>query len=186
MLPSGPGGVRKSLLRRTQLSTSLHVRQTLQKSLAAHEGFSPAVADCGRQGTATSPPSTTSFISRIKRNESLFLGWNRTLRIMDTAIPYKGSPASLHWILCIFGGEGGIRTHGTLMRYTRSPGVPIQPALAPLRLISSAWTGADKNPLPAQPFGRRWRRERDLNPRGTFWAPNRFRVDRLRPLGHPS
>jgi hypothetical protein len=32
----------------------------------------------------------------------------------------------------------------------------------------------------------RWRRERDSNPRGTFWAPNRFRVDRLRPLGHPS
>ena len=25
-----------------------------------------------------------------------------------------------------------------------------------------------------------------MNPRGTFWAPNRFRVDRLRPLGHPS
>ena len=36
-------------------------------------------------------------------------------------------------------------------------------------------------------FGpREWRRERDSNPRGTLWAPNRFRVDRLRPLGHPS
>ena len=47
LLPSGPGGVRKSLLRRTQLSTPLHVRQTLQKSIAAHEEFSPAIADCG-------------------------------------------------------------------------------------------------------------------------------------------
>ncbi len=33
------------------------------------------------------------------------------------------------------GGEGGIRTHGTLLEYTRSPGVPIQPALAPLRAL---------------------------------------------------
>ena len=40
--------------------------------------------------------------------------------------------------------------------------------------------------VPTVLFGAQWRRERDLNPRGTFWAPNRFRVDRLRPLGHPS
>jgi hypothetical protein len=66
LLPSGPGGVHKSLLRWTQLSTSLHVRQALQQSIAAHEEFSPAVADCGRQGTATSPPSTTSFTTESK------------------------------------------------------------------------------------------------------------------------
>jgi hypothetical protein len=36
------------------------------------------------------------------------------------------------------GGEGGIRTHGTLLEYTRSPGVPIQPALAPLRAFYDA------------------------------------------------
>jgi hypothetical protein len=35
------------LLRRTQLSTPLHVRQALQKSKAAHEGFSPAIAAPG-------------------------------------------------------------------------------------------------------------------------------------------
>jgi len=56
LLPSGPGGVRESLLRWTQLSTPLHVRQALKKSPAAHEGFSPAIADCRWQGTATSPP----------------------------------------------------------------------------------------------------------------------------------
>jgi hypothetical protein len=42
------------------------------------------------------------------------------------------------------GGEGGIRTHGTLLRYTRSPGVPIQPALAPLRTVLSTWMTADR------------------------------------------
>jgi hypothetical protein len=92
------------------------------------------------------------------------------------------------WYSCLQtpGGEGGIRTHGTLMRYTRSPGVPIQPALAPLRAVLSARPPLSSQPLPRTLLGERWRRERDLNPRGTFWAPNRFRVDRLRPLGHPS
>jgi hypothetical protein len=42
----------------------------LQKGVAAHEGFSPAIADCGRQGTATSPPSTAS--SSIVQNTAAF------------------------------------------------------------------------------------------------------------------
>ena len=67
MLPSGPGGVRKTLLRRTQFSTPPHASQSLQQGRAAHEGFSPAIADRGRQGTATSPPSTTSFCNQSIR-----------------------------------------------------------------------------------------------------------------------
>jgi hypothetical protein len=108
----------------------------LQKSIAAHEGFSPAVADCGRQGTATSPPSTTSFaigskmpklVGNAERNFSASQPHcSRTLRCWPICKNPPWAP----------GGEGGIRTHGTLMRYTRSPGVPIQPALAPLRMLS--------------------------------------------------
>jgi len=92
LLPSGPGGVCKSLLRRTQLSTPLHVRQALQKGQAAHEGFSPAIADCRRQGTATSPPSTASRLSRVL---SSLVPRRRPLRVghrppSGVAVPLRG------------------------------------------------------------------------------------------------
>ena len=36
------------------------------------------------------------------------------------------------------GGEGGIRTPGTLLTYTRFPGVHLQPARSPLRIFNMA------------------------------------------------
>ena len=47
----------------------------------------------------------------------------------------------------------------------------------PAHGISSAAPSAARSPL----HGRIWRRGEDLNPRGTFWAPIRFRVGRLQP-----
>ena len=56
LLPSGPGGVRHFPSRGAQPSTP---SQTAHSTRAALKGeFNPAVADCGLQGTATSPSST--------------------------------------------------------------------------------------------------------------------------------
>src|SRR5213593_3756158 len=57
----------------------------------------------------------------------------------------------------------------------------------PVHGISSAAPSAARSPLlvsGSSEHRRRlenWRRGEDLNPRGTFWAPIRFRVGRLRP-----
>src|SRR6185369_833648 len=48
----------------------------------------------------------------------------------------------------------------------------------PVHGISSAAPSAARSPLLGS---KDWRRGEDLNPRGTFWAPIRFRVGRLQP-----
>ena len=48
----------------------------------------------------------------------------------------------------------------------------------PVHGISSAAPSAARSPLLGST---NWRRGEDLNPRGTFWAPIRFRVGRLQP-----
>jgi hypothetical protein len=109
----------------------------LQKGVAAHEGFSPAIADCGRQGTATSPPSTTSSSSIVYISPPLGPPGNPSSRGFWPSPPISSGFSGVCGSYQTRGGEGGIRTHGTLLRYTRSPGVPIQPALAPLRGVLS-------------------------------------------------
>src|SRR5207244_10865276 len=56
LLPSGPGGVRCFSLRGAQPSTPPHEAHSTRNVLG--RGFNPARADCGLQGTATSPSST--------------------------------------------------------------------------------------------------------------------------------
>ena len=58
MLPSGPGGVRRIPLRGAQPSTLSHAVHSTRATLK--RGFNPAIADCGLQGTATSPSSTAN------------------------------------------------------------------------------------------------------------------------------
>src|SRR5207247_11391061 len=68
-------------------------------------------------------------------------------------------------------------------------GAAFEPAAQglPVHGISSAAPSAARSPLRMQsltpmPSERKiWRRGEDLNPRGTFWAPIRFRVGRLQP-----
>ena len=54
--PSGPGGIRRGSLRGAQPSTPS--REAHSTRTALEREFNPAVADCGLQGTATSPSST--------------------------------------------------------------------------------------------------------------------------------
>src|SRR5687767_9826844 len=59
LLPSGPGGVRRFSLRGAQPSTPPHESHSTRTALG--RGFNPARADCGLQGTATSPSSTATW-----------------------------------------------------------------------------------------------------------------------------
>jgi hypothetical protein len=56
LLPSGPGGVRRFPSRGAQPSTPSRAAHSTRTTLKRE--FNPAVADCGLQGTATSPSST--------------------------------------------------------------------------------------------------------------------------------
>src|SRR6266849_8895470 len=58
LLPSGPGGIRRDSLRGAQPSTPSHEAHSTRTALERE--FNPAVADCGLQGTATSPSSTAN------------------------------------------------------------------------------------------------------------------------------
>ena len=133
LLPSGPGGVRRFSLRGAQPSTPLAEAHSTRPAL--ERGFDPARADCGQQGTATSPSSTATSKTKLAEGAGF-------------------EPAAQ-----------GLPVHG----------------------ISSAAPSAARSPLRMQsvtpmPSDRKiWRRGEDLNPRGTFWAPIRFRVGRLQP-----
>jgi hypothetical protein len=60
LLPSGPDGVYRFVLRRIQPS-SLPISGLTPQMKGLKQGFNPARADCGLQGTATSPPSTAKL-----------------------------------------------------------------------------------------------------------------------------
>src|SRR5215475_15769564 len=59
LLPSGPGGVRRFSLRGAQPSTPSHTAHSTRAALERE--FNPAEADCGLQGTASSPSSTAKL-----------------------------------------------------------------------------------------------------------------------------
>ncbi len=64
LLPSGPDMVHRFSLRKTQPSTPL-VKGRPNNYDASSEEFNPARADCGLQGAATSPSSTTNLLPII-------------------------------------------------------------------------------------------------------------------------
>ena len=115
LLPSGPDRVHNTPLHRTQPST-LFAEERSNLTKPQHWEFSPAAADCGLQGTATSPPSTIIT--------SLLTGFSKApLEGQKPFYTTTGTPhPSEH-----MNGEGGIRTHGTLLAPTRSPGAPNRP-----------------------------------------------------------
>src|SRR5262249_21219288 len=92
LLPSGPGGVRRIPLRGAQPSTPSRAVHSTRAALERE--FNPAVADCGLQGTATSPSSTAKAWRRADLNP----------------------PAPRIFAPTVYGGGGGIRTHGTVAR----------------------------------------------------------------------
>src|SRR5712691_7934085 len=58
LLPSGPGGIRRDSLRGAQPSSPSRAAHSTRTALERE--FNPAIADCGLQGTATSPSSTAN------------------------------------------------------------------------------------------------------------------------------
>ena len=80
MLPSGPGGVRHFPSRGAQPSTPSHTAHSTRAPLKGE--FNPAVADCGLQGTATSPSSTA-------KSKKWRRGWDSNPRY---SCPYTAFP----------------------------------------------------------------------------------------------
>ena len=125
--PSGPGGIRRGSLRGAQPSTPS--REAHSTRTALEREFNPAVADCGLQGTATSPSSTATPCRPTMRAH--LLRWRPRRPARRTGSTPRGpssgaasqlgpsrQPArsSLPQDNYIYGGGGGIRTHGTVAR----------------------------------------------------------------------
>jgi hypothetical protein len=145
-------------LRGAQPSTPSRTAHSTRSALERE--FNPAIADCGLQGTATSPSSTAK--ASVGDRQSL-------RRSKHQHIKHRTRED---------GGGGGIRTHGTVARtrhfQCRTFGHSATPPLRPPN-GQPALTQNRKFAIP-----RIWRRGEDLNPRGTC-APIRFRVGRLQP-----
>src|SRR5262249_35339630 len=152
LLPSGPGGVRRIPLRGAQPSTPSRTAHSTRPALERE--FNPAVADCGLQGTATSPSSTAHFPPVVDKGPS--------------------GP---------FSPTGNRDDRSSIMKLAEGVGFEPTVRL-PVHGISSAAPSATRPPLRASPallkVRSNWRRGEDLNPRGTC-APIRFRVGRLQP-----
>jgi hypothetical protein len=119
LLPSGPGGVRRIPLRGAQPSTPSRTAHSTRSAL--EKEFNPAVADCGLQGTATSP-SSTAKLCRLPACEVL---------------PASGGN----------GGGGGIRTHGTVARTRHFQCRTFGHSATPPQLSVRNWRrGEDLNP----------------------------------------
>src|SRR3990172_10351044 len=69
--PSGPGGIRRGSLRGAQPSTPS--REAHSTRTALEREFNPAIADCGLQGTATSPSSTAHLMPVVEKGPSASL-----------------------------------------------------------------------------------------------------------------
>ena len=179
MLPSGPGGVRRIPLRGAQPSTPSRTAHSTRPALERE--FNPAIADCGLQGTATSPSSTANRCRSPIRVH--LLRWRPRLQAQRTGVrlacSLRAPPRS--WTLLANrrahryrttknGGGGGIRTHGTVARTRHFQCRTFGHSATPPRLLRHTRLQVRSN----------WRRGEDLNPRGTC-APIRFRVGRLQP-----
>ena len=161
LLPSGPGGIRRDSLRGAQPSTPSHEAHSTRTALKRE--FNPAIADCGLQGTATSPSSTAHLCRSSIRGQ--LLRWRPRLRAQRT----ESTPRPR---------SSGAASQLDPSRQPASSSDPIcrvdcqtlerrSPAKAP--------RGANQN----------WRRGWDSNPR--YSCPyTAFPVPHLRPLGHPS
>ena len=177
LLPSGPGGVRRIPLRGAQPSTPSRTAHSTRPALERE--FNPAVADCGLQGTATSPSSTVHLAS----------------------VADKGPLASLAPSIA----RSTYREYASRALFGRRLATgPFSPTDKLIGSFPEKWRrGWDSNPrygcpytaFPVphlRPLGHpsaslsllqvrsNWRRGEDLNPRGTC-APIRFRVGRLQP-----
>ena len=171
MLPSGPGGVRRIPLRGAQPSTpscTVHsTRATLKR------GFNPAIADCGLQGTATSPSSTAKPAGRPRRGH--LPRWRARLHAQRTESTPRVHPSRAASHMPPSRPSGAFASCFLLAKprgqAARSANYPHRMKLADVVRIRLS--------------GKLWRRGWDSNPR--YSCPyTAFPVPHLRPLGHPS
>ncbi len=156
LLPSGPGGVRHFPSRGAQPSTPSRTSHSTRAAL--ERGFNPAVADCGLQGTATSPSSTATC-------------W----LIADKGPSASLAPSAARSTYREYASRAALRR-----RLAAGPFSTISPSLE-RHMASSCPT--DDSDSAIRNAG--WRRGWDSNPR--YSCPyTAFPVPHLRPLGHPS
>ena len=183
MLPSGPGGVQRIPLRGAQPSTPFRMVHSTRATL--ERGFNPAIADCGLQGTATSPSSTAKprrvairvHLLRWRARSSLNVQRVRLARRFArrlAAEPFSPpgkvfSPSEIGSICFV----GALAPRSTYREYA---------SLVASRAASQL--GPSRQPARSATSGK-WRRGWDSNPR--YSCPyTAFPVPHLRPLGHPS
>ena len=144
-------------------------------------GFNPALADCGLQGTATSPSSTATLDDlHLARHLTRTSGSGGSAKLPRRQTWWRRGWDSnpRHRVYPVHGISSAAPSAA------RSPLLWLSPArvdcssagLARAILMGEDSEGARSRPPPTQ-----WRRGEDLNPRGAFWAPIRFRVGRLQP-----
>ena len=102
------------MLRRTQSSSPLALGRPHKASPLL--GFDPAIADCGLQGTATSPSSTT-------KTNKIFL----RLRIKKTVFSGNNPASCPNFLQLKWRRERDLNPRYRSYPYTRFPGVHLQP-----------------------------------------------------------
>src|SRR6266545_1671091 len=171
----------------------------IQHKRPSRREFNPAIADCGLQGTATSPSSTANRRRAAIRGH--LLRWRRRQPAQRTESTPRWLPSGAASHLTPsrrptkfvapptstpFGRPTKFVAHLTSTPFgleRMAEGVGFEPTVQlPVHGISSAAPSATRPPLRSciHCALKIWRRGEDLNPRGTC-APIRFRVGRLQP-----
>ena len=186
-------------MRGAQPSTPSHEAHSTRTALERE--FNPAVADCGLQGTATSPSSTAN--SRRVPIRGHLLRWRPRPQVQRTEStphlrpsgaasqltpsrhPARSSVAQDCSQQNLLANRRALRYFADHFRQNNGGGGGIRThgRVAPTRHFQCRTFGHSATPprmtkrLRAR---KNWRRGEDLNPRGTY-APIRFRVGRLQP-----
>jgi hypothetical protein len=113
----------------------------------------------------------------------------KSLPLLDSS-PSGVHDSNLVRSLKPYGGKGGIRTHGTLLRFTAFPVLPVQPLLhlsvyQKFQISNSKSESNESGIWNLESSTVRWRRGWDSNPRNPFGF-NGFRDRPIQPLSHLS
>ena len=147
----------------------------IQHKRPSRREFNPAIADCGLQGTATSPSSTAKASGGDK-------GICRRVALRQSRLgaPRRCTPSTPSHRHIARGWRRGWDSNPRYScPYTAFPVPHLRPLGHPSPPAAEKAAGASLKTA-GLPIPQIWRRGEDLNPRGTC-APIRFRVGRLQP-----
>src|SRR5713226_1110701 len=146
LLPSGPGGIRRGSLRGAQPSTPSHEAHSTRTALERE--FNPAVADCGLQGTATSPSSTAKWCRLPIRAH--WLRWRPRQQVQRTGSTPHLLPSGAASPLDASRQSANPTLASAAHQQKLAEGVGFEPTVElPLHGISSAAPSATRPPLHA-------------------------------------